>query len=271
MMFVEQKTIALWPQPAPGALGDTEEDIPAVSPFLPQAEAPVASVIICPGGGYCRRAGHEAEPVARWLAGLGVAAFVLRYRVKPYKYPVPLTDAQRAVRVVRAGASEWNIDPQRVGILGFSAGGHLAASAATMFDDGFSGDVDPVQRQSSRPDALIACYPVLTFGDHRHDGSMRALLGDEDGRVDPELQERLSLENRVTEQTPPTFLWHTVADQAVPVENVFLFASALRRNGVPFALHLFPEGHHGLGLAESLPHVGQWTDLCAAWLTEIGF
>ena len=258
----------LWPQGAPGAAGNGPEDCPALTAYLPPAAGTTAAIVVCPGGGYHGRAAHEGEPIARWLCGLGVAGLVLDYRVAPYRHPVPLQDAQRGIRFARAHAAEWSIDPRRVGILGFSAGGHLAASAATMFDDGDPAAGDPIDRHPCRPDALIACYPVITFGPHRHDGSMVNLLGKEAGQ---DMQTYLSLENRVTPRTPPTFLWHTAEDQAVPVENVLLFAASLRRCAVPFALHVFPHGRHGLGLAEGNPAVSAWKDLCAAWLREIGF
>jgi acetyl esterase/lipase len=261
------ESVPLWEKGAPGARGDGPEDRPRLTPYLPGGTGR-AAIVVCPGGGYGGRAPHEGEPVARWLCGLGVAGIVLDYRVAPYRHPIPLGDAQRAVRVVRFRAAEWGVDPARVGILGFSAGGHLAVSAATIYNEGRDGPADPIERLSCRPDALIACYPVITFDKFRHDGSMRNLLGQE---PDERLREYLSLENRVTARTPPTFLWHTADDASVPVGNSLLLASALRRNGVPFALHVFPHGCHGLGLAPDDPTVRQWTDLCARWLDDIGF
>ena len=199
---------------------------------------------------------------------MSVAGLVVSYRVAPYRYPAALTDAQRAIRTIRARAAEWNIDPRRVGILGFSAGGHLACSAATIFDDGQADAPDPIDRQGCRPDAAILCYPVVSFGEFRHDGTMRNLLGKE---PDENLRRSLCLEDRVTPRTPPTFLWHTSDDEAVPVENSLLFAAAMKRNRVPFALHVFPHGRHGLGLAGDIPGVGAWTKLCADWFGEIGW
>lgn len=261
--------VLLWPGGTPGALGDGPEDRPELTPYLLEGESPQACVIVCPGGGYARRAPHEGEPIARWLNAVGVAACVLDYRVAPYRHPQPLHDVQRAVRIVRQRAQEWRLDPQRVGVLGFSAGGHLAASAATLFDAGDPAATDAIARQSSRPDAAILCYPVITFGGtFAHSGSCRNLLGE---APDPEDMRKLSLENAVTAQTPPVFLWHTSDDGAVPVENALLFAQALRRHGVKYALHVFPTGRHGLGLAEDQPAVRQWTGLCANWLREIGF
>ena len=262
--------ILLWPGGAPGAKGDTMEDKPRITPYLPAGDGPFACVIVCPGGGYGGRAAHEGAPICKWLNSIGVAGFVLDYRVKPYRHPIPLGDAQRAIRMVRARAAEWKIDPKRVGILGFSAGGHLAASATTIFDAGKPDAADPIDRQSCRPDAAILCYPVITFGDFRHNGSMVNLLGPD---PDPKLREAMSLETRVTPQTPPVFLWHTSDDGAVPVENSLLLAMALRKNKVPFALHIFPHGPHGMGLADGAKSsdVRQWPAICAEWLKNLGF
>jgi acetyl esterase/lipase len=263
----------LWPGGAPGAKGDTLEDKPRITAYVPAGDGPFACIVICPGGGYGGRAKHEGEPIARWLNTIGVAGFVLDYRVKPYRHPIPLGDAQRGIRTVRARAAEWKIDPKRVGILGFSAGGHLAASATTIFDDGKPDAADPIDRQSCRPDAAILCYPVITFGDFRHNGSMVNLLGPAPAS---KLRQEMSLETRVTRETPPTFLWHTSDDGAVPVENSLLFAMALRKNKVPFALHVFPRGPHGIGLGDGdrgakAPEARQWPALCAEWLKNLGF
>jgi acetyl esterase/lipase len=266
-----QDPIPLWPNGAPGAMGTGKEDCPRLTPYLPSTPTskPLAAVIVCPGGGYSCRAPHEGGPISRWLVSQGLVSFVLNYRVSPYRHPIPLGDAQRAIRLVRANAKEWNVDPNRIGILGFSAGGHLATSAATIFDDGNPTASDPIDRESCRPNALIACYPVVTFGEFRHHGSMINLIGE---NYDPKMQEYLSLENRVTDKTPPSFLWHTSDDQAVPVENSLLFAMALRKHKVPCSLHVFPHGAHGLGLAQNLPtSVSKWTTQCEAWLKEINF
>ncbi|MCX5676872.1 MAG: alpha/beta hydrolase [Planctomycetota bacterium] len=263
----------LWSGGAPGAKGDTLEDKPRITPYLPAGDGPFACIVVCPGGGYGGRAAHEGAPICKWLNSIGVAGFVLDYRVKPYRHPIPLGDAQRAIRTVRARAAEWKIDPKRIGILGFSAGGHLAASATTIFDDGKPDAADPIGRQSCRPDAAILCYPVITFGDFRHNGSMVNLLGPD---PDPKLRQEMSLETRVTPQTPPTFLWHTSDDGGVPVENSLLFATALRKNKVPFALHVFPRGPHGIGLGDGdrgakAPDARQWPAICAEWLKNLGF
>lgn len=260
------ESIELWPGGAPGAKGQSAEDRPRLTPYLLNDSLPHSAVIVCPGGGYSGRAFHEGEPIAQWLNDAGIAAFVLDYRVAPYRHPAPLQDAQRAIRTVRARAKEWRIHADRVAILGFSAGGHLAASAATMFDHGKPDASDPVEQQSSRPDALIACYPVISFSQHTHGGSMLNLLGN-----DPADDQRryLSLENRVTAETPPTFLWHTAADEAVPVENSLVFAAALRRHSVPFALHVFPTGSHGQGLATGERLASEWPNICVDWLRSL--
>jgi len=267
-MTMPIQPILLWPQGAPDALGNGPEDTPRLTPFIPTGPGPFGAVVVCPGGGYGGRAQHEHAPVAEWLCGLGVAAFVLVLRVAPYRYPIPQNDAKRALRYLRATSAEWHLDPHHLGILGFSAGGHLAACTATLFDAGDPFAVDPIERESSRPDALIACYPVISSGEFGHQGSFLNLLGDPPPVA---LLHALSLETRVTVQNPPTFLWHTSDDAGVPVENSLLFAMALRHHGVPFALHSFTSGAHGLGLALDHPTAHAWTSLCAGWLQEQGF
>jgi acetyl esterase/lipase len=269
--MAKKMTVLLWPDAAPGAMGDDVADKPDLTLYLPAGNGPFSCVLICPGGGYSCKAPHEGEPIALWLNSIGIAGAVVQYRVSPYRHPIPADDARRGIRMLRAKASEWGLDPAHVGILGFSAGGHCASTAATIFTASNLRDGDPIDRESSRPDALIACYPVISFGDKRHDGSMRNLLKDAKEQVDPAMQNYLSLEKRVTAQTPPTFLWHTADDGSVPVENCLLFAAALRANKVPFALHVFPHGAHGLGLASNNSEVGQWPALCGNWLKSIGF
>lgn len=261
-----QAPLALWSGEQAADTGEAVA-IPRLTPYLP-AGMPRGAVIVCPGGGYRMLAPHEGEPIARWLNGRGIAAFVLEYRVAPHRHPVPLGDVQRAIRLVRHRAAAWGLAAGPLGVLGFSAGGHLAASAGVFADDGEPGSADPVARTSARPDALVLCYPVLTFGAERHQGSIENLLGPD---ASAEAVAALSLETRVIPATPPTFLWHTADDAAVPVENSLLFAGALRRAGVPFALHVYPHGRHGLGLATDDPVVGSWTTLCAAWLATQGF
>ena len=256
----------LWQGDAPGALGDAPEDIPTLKPYWPDPEvATGASVVVCPGGGYVMHAVHEGGPVAQWLAGIGIAAFVLRYRLGPrYRHPVMLGDVSRALRVVRAHSAEWNLDGQRTGVLGFSAGGHLASTATTLFAAGDRESSDPVERVSSRPDAAVLIYPVIALNPpFAHIGSRDALLGP-GAAVDN--AESLSTHLRVTAKTPPTFLVHSFDDTAVPPENSLQFYQALRAHGVPAELHLFDHGGHGFGLGALYPSVGTWPKLCEFWL-----
>lgn len=261
--------IDLWDSEVPLYDPSIGQPKPCLEPFLMSGRELNSCVIICPGGGYLEHADYEGEPVARWLNRLGISVFVLYYRLFPYHHPAPLLDAQRAIRLVRLRAEEFNIDPQRIGILGFSAGGHVASTAGTHFDGGKSLSADPVERISSRPDAMILCYPVVTFGEYRHEGSRLALLGSY--YPSQELVDMLSNEKHVTSQTPPTFLWHSSEDEAVPVENSLLFAGALSRHKVPFDLHIFSHGMHGGSLAEDNPALSLWTKACAAWLRDSGF
>ncbi len=259
--------VPLWPMGAPGALGTADRDIPTITPYLAAPEkATGASVVICPGGGYGGLAQHEGRDYAVWLNELGIHGFVLKYRLGSagYRHPRMLDDASRAVRWVRSKAGEWKLDPKRVGIMGSSAGGHLASTLLTHFSGGKSDDADPVERENSRPDLGILCYPVITLGEFTHAGSKANLLGT---NPPPELVTSLSNELQVSPETPPTFLWHTVEDKAVPVENSLLFAQALRKNRVPFDLHLYERGRHGIGLANG--HA--WTKDLAFWLGERGF
>lgn len=257
--------ISLWEQTAPFQLEG--EETPSIQPYFAGKEKAPA-VLIFPGGSYRRRADHEGEPVAKWLNSLGIHAFVVHYRVAPYKHLVPLLDASRAVRLVRHHAHAWQVDAKKVGVLGFSAGGHVAATLATKYDHGDEKAADPVERESSRPDLLILGYPVITFGEFRHPDSMENLLG-----KDPSGEMRLFLSNEryVTKEVPPVFLWHTAEDKPVPVENSLLFASALSRAGIPFDLHIFESGRHGLGLASDHPEAAEWTSLCAKWLRKNQF
>ncbi|HVO09425.1 MAG TPA: alpha/beta hydrolase [Vicinamibacteria bacterium] len=257
----------LWPNGAPGAKGDEPVDKPKITVYrAPAATANGTAVVVCPGGGYgVLAADHEGRQVAEWLNSFGVSAFVLQYRLGPrYQHPAPLQDAQRAIRTVRARSAEWGIDPRRIGILGFSAGGHLASTAATHFDAGQPGSSDPVERVSSRPDFAVLVYPVISMKDPvTHAGSRRNLLGE---NPEANLVELLSNEQQVSAQTPPSFLFHTADDEAVPVENSLLFFEALHKAGVPAELHVFAHGHHGVGLAPDDPVLSQWPKLCEAWM-----
>ena len=256
----KREKIALW---ADGSIPYFEEgqEIPAIEGY--PVENSRGAVVICPGGAYCIRASHEGRQIARMLNEAGVSAYVLDYRVRPCHYEAPLTDAKRAVRLLRAMGYE------KVGIMGFSAGGHLTCSAATLYDSGNPEAADPIDRLSSRPDAFIPCYPVVSFVNFCHQGSVNALLDNHRGQL--KLKKRFSAELNVTGDTPPAFIWHTMTDQSVPVENSLNLASALTHAGVLFEMHIFPEGPHGLGLAGGNPVIGKWAGLCQRWLIEQGF
>jgi len=267
-----QNPLPLWPAGAPGALGNSTNDIPTVTPYLPDAtHSTGAALVICPGGGYGLLAPHEGNDYALWLCQHGVTCFVLKYRLgsSGYHHPAMLNDAARAVRWVRAHAADYKIDPKRIGIMGSSAGGHLAATLLTHFDSGNSGAADPVEQQSSRPDLGILCYAVITMGPHTHQGSRDNLLGK---NPSPELVQLLSNELQVRADTPPCFLWTTYEDTVVPMENTLLFAAALRQNHVPFALHIYEKGGHGMGLKDKAPfaHPHPWANDCLFWLKQRG-
>ncbi|OCT10794.1 esterase [Paenibacillus pectinilyticus] len=258
----------LWPGATEGSLGENNQGCPSLTLYPVEGDGLRAAVIVCPGGGYGMRADHEGEPIAKWLNGLGISAYVLNYRVAPYKHPIPLQDAQRAIRTVRHHAEAWGVDANRIGILGFSAGGHLAATTGTHFDGGDLTASDPIDRHSSRPDLMVLCYPVISFGGQGHQGSRINLIGETPSE---ELVNDLSNELQVTTDTPPTFLWHTADDAAVAVENSLLFASALSRNKVPFDLHVFESGRHGIGIAADHSEAYIWPEVCANWLKKQRF
>ena len=235
--------------------------------FFPARKSKTNSaVIIIPGGGYGHWATHEGEKFAQRFNKNGIHAFVLYYHVAPARYPLPQCDAGRAMRLVRSRAQQFGINPQKLALCGCSAGGHLAASIAAMPD---SPDFTDEQLEiSCRPDALILCYPVISFGEFRNDPSYRNLLGEDPSE---ELTEKLSLENAVSKDTPPTFMWHTFEDTAVPVENSLFFAQMLSTHKIPFELHVFPHGVHGLGIPDDMPEVAVWFDLCVMWLKKMGW
>ena len=263
------KTVLLWPAGAPSAQGDQEKDRPSLTIFLPTQPVGTA-VIVAPGGGYHALAmDYEGTQIAKWLNGYGIAAFVLRYRLGPtYHHPVELMDAQRAIRMVRAQAAAFHVAPNRIGIWGFSAGGHLAATTGTHFDSGSATAADPIDRASSRPDFLVLAYPVISFtSPFAHKGSLHNLLGD---NPDTKLVESLSSELQVTKETPPAFLFSTTADTVVPPENTLLFYQALRKAGVAVEMHVFQNGPHGVGLAEFDPALALWPQLLANWLRVNG-
>lgn len=269
--------IRLWEGDAPGALGKADHDIPTITPYLPAADkANGTSIVICPGGGYGGLAPHEGEGYAKWLADNGVSAFVLKYRLgsKGYRHPVMLGDVSRAIRLVRSRAAEWKLDPKRVGVMGSSAGGHLASTAVTHFDAGNADAADVIDRQSSRPDFGILCYAVISMEDGvTHGGSKANLLGKE---PDPKLVELLSNEKQVTKNTPPCFVWSTQEDKAVPVTNSLRFVAALQQNGVAYDFHVYQKGPHGIGLSEgkngaAAGEIHPWGKDLLFWMRQNGW
>jgi acetyl esterase/lipase len=267
---INAESIVLWPGGAPGAVGTAPEDIPTLTPYFPPAEkATGAAIIVFPGGGYSHLADHEGRPVAEWLSTLGITSFVLKYRYGPrYHHPAPLLDAARAIRLVRSRAAEWRLDPKRIGVLGFSAGGHLVSTAGTHFDGGNSSAADPIERASSRPDLMILIYPVITMREFTHAGSKKMLLGE---NPTEDLVKLLSNDEQVTAETPPAFMVHTADDPGVPVQNSLRFAAALRKMKVPVELHIYEHGPHGFGLGGKDPILSTWPQRCAEWLKVHGF
>ncbi len=269
----EPATELLWPDGAPGAKGDAPADKPTLTICLPEPEkANGAAVVVCPGGSYSGLAtDHEGKQIAAWFNSFGTAAFILEYRHsgRGYGHPAPLDDAQRAIRTVRARAAEFKVNPKHIGIMGFSAGGHLASSAGTHFDAGDANAADPIQRVSCRPDFMILCYAVIAFDEpYTHRGSQNNLLGE---NADPALMKKMSSEKQVTAETPPTFLFHTDADTGVPAENSVYFYLALRRAGVPAEMHIYRQGPHGVGLNRQPGATATWPERCEDWMREMGF
>ena len=267
----QMKPLVLWENGAPNAVGKEAVDIPTLTPFLaPKEIATSAAIVVLPGGGYSHLSEiKEGSDVAKWLNSLGISAFVLKYRLgMRYHQPNQLLDAARAMRTVRANAKMWNLDTNKIGILGFSAGGHLASTLATHFDAGKSDAKDEIEKMSSRPDLQILIYPVISMGEFTHGGSKKNLLGD---TPTDDLIKLYSNELQVTKDTPPAFLVHAVTDPAVPVENSLMYAEALRKAKVPFEIHLYEQGPHGFGLAPTNPILASWTDRCADWLGLHGF
>jgi len=271
-MLQEPQTILLWPAGAPGALGQDEADKPALTIYMPpNTTGPLTAVIIAPGGGYQRLSMNlEGREPANYFNAMGMAAFVLRYRLGPrYHHPIELGDAQRAIRTVRARAGEWHIAGDRIGIMGFSAGGHLASTVSTRFDKGNSDAADPIDRVSSRPDFAVLGYPVISLVEPwTHQGSKTNLLGE---NPDSTLARSLSTDTQVGPATPPAFIYQTNADTTVPAENAVTYFLALRRAGVPAELHVFKDGRHGTGLGLTDPALSEWPKLLANWLRASGF
>lgn len=263
------ETITLWPAGETPLAKDTGKGHePTLTISLPSKHVPPSgvAVVVCPGGGYGHLAvDHEGWQVAAWLNTHGIAAFVLQYRHAPdYGEPVPLMDAQRAIRTVRNRAAEWNVDPEKIGVLGFSAGGHLTTSTAVHWNAETPLHNDVIDKESARPDFVVPVYPVVTMQDpHTHAGSRKNLLGPTPSE---ELMTKYSNELQVNAETPPTFLVHTTNDQAVPVQNSLLFYEALVNAGVPVEMHIMESGRHGLGLGGGNAAFAKWPDLCIEWL-----
>lgn len=268
----QPETILLWPDGAPGALGTEAKDKPRVVVYRAPRDdsASTPAIVICPGGGYGHLAlDHEGHQIASWLNSIGVTGVILEYRHrgKGYGHPAPLQDVQRAMRHVRHHAGDWHVDPSKVGVIGFSAGGHLASSVSVHHDDGDAEADDAIERQSCRPDFSVLCYAVLAFGQpFTHKGSQRNLLGKQ---PTADLIAKMSSDRQVTAMTPPTFLWHTTADGVVPPENSIAYYMALRKHKVPCEMHLFEKGRHGIGLGKG--HAAErWPELCQRWLITRG-
>jgi acetyl esterase/lipase len=267
-IVADPQTIPLWPNNAPGSLGTADDDQPTIT-YYPPVNPNGTAVIVMPGGGYSLVAlNHEGRQVANWLNALGVTAFVLRYRIGPsYHHPIELGDAQRSVRLVRFRAAQYGLDPKRIGVMGFSAGGHLASSVSTHFDSGNAIALDPVDRIDCRPDFAILAYAVISFqAPLAHRGSVVSLLGN---RPDPSHLRELSNERHVTAQTPPTFLFATGEDDAVPPENSLVYFEALRKAGVQAEIHIFGKGPHGVGLALRDRALSKWPELLKNWMVAL--
>jgi acetyl esterase/lipase len=260
-------TIRLWERGAPDAVGTEPADVPLLSVYSPTfANTTKGAVIVVPGGGYGGLANdHEGHQIGVWLNSQGLKAYVLTYRLAPrYRYPAALQDAQRAIQWVRTNAASENVDPNKLGMIGFSAGGHLASSAATTILAGVPNATDPIERVSSRPDFVLLCYPVITLEDpYTHGGSRTNLLGPD---ATPQRLKELSTHERVTSDTPPMFLFHTGEDTPVPAENSVLMYMALRKAGVPAELHVFERGVHGVGLAVHIRGTENWPELATKWM-----
>lgn len=264
-----QKPILLWPDGAPLAQGTGDVDSPRITVFSPKHQSTRTAVVICPGGGYTILAtDHEGRQVAQWLNNLGVVAVILEYRLGPkYRYPAQLMDVQRAIRYVRAHAREMDVDPDRIGVMGFSAGGHLASTAATHFDLGIPGAPDPTDRVSSRPSFAILAYPVVRPDGPASQWTFKQLLGD---NPDPKVLESVLPDKMVTPQTPPMFLVHSSDDDGVSPQNSINLYLALLKAGVPAELHIYQSGGHGYGLAPLDPVLSSWSARLADWMRARG-
>jgi acetyl esterase/lipase len=252
-------------------LNDAGDKEATLTPFTLAVGEKSPAVLVIPGGGYGVCAQHEGAPVAQWLNSIGMSAFVLDYRVAPSKHPAPYHDARRAIQYIRYHAKEFNIDAEKIAVIGFSAGGHLAATLSNLYDIKNEFVNDEIEKVSARPDLSMLCYPVISSGEFAHTGSFDHLTGD-----DTKWRTELSMEYAVHADTPKTFIWHTVEDETVKVQNSYLYAGALAKQGIPHEVHVYPYGGHGLGLCSdsddrSISHVEQWRSSCQRWLTQEGF
>lgn len=260
-------TMPLWPDGVPWAMGNKPEDKPDITVYLPEAsKASGAAVLICPGGGYgCLCSSYEGHDIAKWLNSYGIAGVVLKYRISPYRHPVPLQDAQRAMKIVRSHAKDWNLDSDKIGVMGFSAGGHLASTLGTHYMTAVPSPVYPEDAISCRPSFMILIYPVITMRQLTHGGSRNNLLGASPTQAQID---EVSNELHVTKDTPPAFLAHSVKDSAVTYKNSVLFADAMKANGVPVEYLELPSGEHGLGCGKG-KEWEQWQTACSAWLRNM--
>lgn len=255
-----------------------DDFVPTLDTYILDGEKKRASILICPGGAYTFTSPREAEPVAKQFNAAGFNAFVLYYSVAPKRHPQPLMDLSRAMCILRQNADKWSLDPDKIAVCGFSAGGHLAASLGVHWNKPYLEGIPGIKTDMIRPNALILSYPVITSGEYAHLGSIKNLLGHRASDLD--LLKEVSLELQIHEGTPPTFIWHTFNDGAVPLENTLLFVQGLRKNNIPFELHIYPDGPHGLSLANeetdngnmgSYPHVATWIKLCIEWLKDLSY
>ncbi|MDO5517695.1 MAG: alpha/beta hydrolase [Clostridium sp.] len=263
--------IHIYNDAVPGYDPDINQEIPGIEPYLIESDKQIPAIILCPGGAYSHKAEHEGEPIARYLNSIGINVFIVNYRVSPYKYPYPFMDLQRAIRFVRYNCEKFNVDRDKIGVMGFSAGGHLAAASCVYFDFGRSESEaeDEIDKVSCRPDINILCYPVITLvGEYIHKRSGPNLLGED---ASNELYEYMSVQKHVKENTPSAFIWATATDNSVPFQNSLMYAEALKEKGVDFELHIFPRGRHGLGLLDEEPYVKRWAELCKEFLIEQNF
>lgn len=254
----------LWESSMPFEKKDVDF-VPTIDVFEADSDG---AVIVFPGGGYSHRAAHEGNTIGEWFQSNGVTAFVVQYRVTPYTHPAPLSDAMRAVRYVRANADKYHINKDKIAVMGFSAGGHLAGSVSVHYDKDVYEATDEIDNVSARPNASILCYPVIDMYNFRHDGSRAFLLGSRPKKSDADL---MSLHKQINENTPPAFLWHTANDGSVPVENSLLYSKALASYNIPFELHIYPDGPHGLGLSIDRPYTAQWSAALINWLKLLGY